>query len=598
MTFLRAKPERVVASVRVSTRGRAPEPDLLPAGLPPSGRYVALDTDKLRGGYYTPAALAAWMCRWAVRDASDSVLEPSCGDGVFVAAAAARLRALGAAPAAIGGQLRGVELVPAEADKARARLADAAGDAAADAAIITGEFFAWWAGAGRGRYAAVLGNPPFIRYQSFPEPARGRAMALMTALGLRPNRLTNIWAPFVVAAAEAVAPGGRMALVVPAELLQVSYATQLRAFLTERFATLTIVACNELIFENAQQEVILLLADGALPDRRAGHVCQVVVVEAPSVADLLARDPDRLRADAEPKDVRGGREKWLKYFLTSREIALLRALRDHPRIVPLGRLAEVDVGIVTGANEVFVLAAAEIAGRCLDGMTRRLVSKSAQLRGSILGDAEWQALAAEGARVHLLDIRPDARGRIPLAARDYVAAAERRDLHRGYKCRIRSPWYQVPAIWSPDAFLFRQIHDFPRLVLNEAGATSTDTIHRVRVRGGSAAALVAGGFTHLTAASAEIEGRSYGGGVLELEPTEAETLLFPDAAALAAALPLAEADRLIRDGRLAALLMENDRLVLRGALGLSEAECVVLREAWSRMKDRRTGRRRRPRVTA
>ena len=580
MTYLRARPQPALPLGPVS--GGAPT-------IAPPGRYLAGEADKLRGGYYTPAPLAEWMCRWALREAGATVLEPSCGDGAFLAAAAMRLSALGAGRAQMGRQLRGVELVACEADKARARLTGVV----PAGAVVTAEFFDWWAGAGRARFAAVIGNPPFIRYQSFPEPARARAMALMSRLGLRPNRLTNIWVPFVVAAAEATAPGGRMALVVPAELLQVSYATQLRAFLTTRFARLTIVACNELIFHKAQQEVLVLLAEGAAADGRGEAACQVSVVEASGAAALLGSDPDRLIAGAEPKDVRGGREKWLKYFLTGREIGLLRALREHPGIARLGDLAEVDVGIVTGANEVFALSAADIAAHGLDGMTVRLVSKSAQLRGAVLSEAEWRQLAAADARVHLLDIRPDSRGRIPGAARAYLAEAERRGLHEGYKCRIRDPWYRVPAVWSPDAFLFRQIHDFPRLVANEAGAASTDTIHRVRARGVGAAALVAGGFTHLTAASAEIEGRSYGGGVLELEPTEAEALLFPAAGALGAALPLAEADRLIRAGRLDAVLAENDRLVLREAIGLSAAECSCLREAWQRMRNRRTGRRRR-----
>ena len=88
----------------------------------------------------------------------------------------------------------------------------------------------------------------------------------MTELGLKPNRLTNIWVPFVVAAAASLRPGGRLALVLPAELLQVSYAAQLRSFLIDRFSRIDIIACNELLFDKAEQEVVLLLADGALAD--------------------------------------------------------------------------------------------------------------------------------------------------------------------------------------------------------------------------------------------------------------------------------------------------------------------------------------------
>ena len=102
--------------------------------------------------------------------------------------------------------------------------------------------------------------------------------------------------------------------------------------------------------------------------------------------------------------------------------------------------------------------------------------------------------------------------------------------------------------------------------------------------------VVARTYTYLTAASAEIEGRSYGGGVLELEPTEATSLLVP--AELGNALPTYECDRLIREDRLADVLLHNERAILRDLLGLSGRECVQLKVIWEKMRDRRLSRRR------
>src|SRR5690606_25155195 len=157
--------------------------------------------------------------------------------------------------------------------------------------VETSDFFSWWTRPERPLFDAVVGNPPFIRYQSFPEPHRSRAMEIMNAQGLSPNRLTNIWVPFVVAAAAALRPGGRMALVLPAELLQVSYAAQLRSFLTDRFARIDLIACNELFFEKAEQEVLLLLADEARPVPSASNPCKVNLTESDTVADIVRRTP-------------------------------------------------------------------------------------------------------------------------------------------------------------------------------------------------------------------------------------------------------------------------------------------------------------------
>ena len=64
------------------------------------------------GSYYTPAALAEPLTRWAVRAASDSVLDPSCGDGAFLTQAVDRLLSLGADPRRLPDQVAGVELDP------------------------------------------------------------------------------------------------------------------------------------------------------------------------------------------------------------------------------------------------------------------------------------------------------------------------------------------------------------------------------------------------------------------------------------------------------------------------------------------------------
>lgn len=40
-----------------------------------------LSAEKLRGGYYTPKPIADFLCRWSIDNSTQTVLEPSCGDG-------------------------------------------------------------------------------------------------------------------------------------------------------------------------------------------------------------------------------------------------------------------------------------------------------------------------------------------------------------------------------------------------------------------------------------------------------------------------------------------------------------------------------------
>ena len=64
-------------------------------------------------------------------------------------------------------------------------------------------------------------------------------------------------------------------------------------------------------------------------------------------------------------------------------------------------------------------------------------------------------------------------------------------------------------------------------------------------------------------------------------------------AVLNGAMPLAECDRLTRAGRLDDVLEENARIVLMGHMGLPKADCFLLRDIWTKMRDRRMARRRR-----
>jgi adenine-specific DNA-methyltransferase len=554
------------------------------------GRFADLDADKLRGGYYTSSEVATWLCAWAIRSSKDRVLEPSCGDGAFLEVAAKRYAELGARGPTIAKQLIGIEILATEAARARARVKDLLGPGVRDV-VETGDFFGWFQQNKQPPFDAVVGNPPFIRYQSFPEPHRSRAMAIMAEQGLSPNRLTNIWVPFVVAAASSLQPGGRLALVLPAELLQVSYAAQLRSFLTDRFARIDIVACNELFFEKAEQEVVLLLADGALAAASEANCCRVTMTESRTLAEITNRLPSVVLAAAQPKTIRHDNEKWLKYFLTEREITFMRALRDASVTANLSSHASVDVGVVTGKNEFFVLTSEQVAALRLESYTAPLISRSVHLKGAVVGKGDWKTMAAAGDRVHLLHLAPINGTKLSGALARYIRSGEGAEVNKGYKCSIRTPWYAVPSVWTPDGFLFRQIYDFPRAVLNKAGATSTDTIHRITCNADKPERVIANTYTWLTAASAEIEGRSYGGGVLELEPTEAERLLMP--AQLNGAMPLAECDRLTRAGRLDDVLEENARIVLMGHMGLSQADCHLLRDIWAKMRDRRMARRRR-----
>jgi len=542
---------------------------------------------KLRGGYYTPGAIAEFLADWAIQEPSARVLEPSCGDGSFLKACAARLRSLGAARAAVTEQITAVELVGDEAAKAEQAVASVLGHRA-KMKVLRGDFFTrGLKSIGAERFDAVLGNPPFIRYQNFTEPQREAAFSLLASYGLRPNRLTNAWLPFVVLGVELLKPIGRLAMVIPAELLQVNYAAELRQYLSDSFARLTVFTFKRLLFAEIQQEVVLLCGE-----RDGGRSSGIRTIELNSLADLVSYQHTPFEHE-HLKPLDHSRDKWTQYFLTTTEIRLLRSMKKNAGLLCLGQLADVDVGVVTGLNEFFVLGKSDVDKLDAEEFVSRLVARSGHLRGIIFSAEDWNRNVEGSLPAYLLSVPNLPLKRLPMQLRDYIAGGEAKGWNLGFKCRIREPWYSVPSVWIPDGFMLRQIHDFPRIIVNKANATSTDTIHRVRVHlGVDIAQLAAAAVNSLTFAFAEVVGRSYGGGVLELEPGEAEELPIPYSGA--ANLDVSRVDSLLREGEYERALDYSDEIVLIRGLGISRADARRLRCIWQSLRDRRAGRKVRP----
>ncbi|HEX5252581.1 MAG TPA: class I SAM-dependent methyltransferase [Mycobacterium sp.] len=512
---------------------------------------AAASADKVRGGYYTPAPVARFLAGW-VRAAGPKIVEPSCGDGAI-------LREL----AGLSDQVQGVELIADEAAKSR-RFAP----------VDAESLFAWLATAEAGGWDGVAGNPPYIRFGNWPSRQRDPALALMRRAGLRPSRLTNAWVPFVVASTMLVRDGGRVGLVLPAELLQVTYAAQLRDFLLTRFRDITLVTFERLVFDGILQEVVLFCGVAGTGPARIRTV-HLEDADALAGADLDVRSAPALLHE---------NEKWTKYFLDPAAIRLLRELKGSGTLTRLGSVAEVDVGIVTGRNAFFTLTDAQAGELGLRSHCVPLVSRSAQLSGLIYDtDCRASDLAA-GQRSWLLNAP---REPADPALRAHIRAGEAAGVHRGYKCSIRKPWWATPSLWAPDLFLLRQIHRAPRLTVNAAAATSTDTVHRVRLNADiEPSALAAVFHNSVTFAFAEIMGRSYGGGVLELEPREAEQLPIPPPAYADAELAC-DVDLLLKANEVEKALDVVDRRVLIDGLGLPAGAVADCRAAWASLRDRR-----------
>ena len=172
-------------------------------------------------------------------------------------------------------------------------------------------------------------------------------------------------------------------------------------------------------------------------------------------------------------------------------------------------------------------------------------------------------------------------------------------MHRAYKCRKRSPWWRVPLVPPADLLLTYMNADTPRLTTNRARAHHLNSVHGVYLRPGRRALgadlLPLASLNTMTLLGAETVGRSYGGGMLKLEPKEADLLPVPAPDLLATYRDALTALRpqvavSLRNGRLTEVARLVDNVLLIGALGMSRSQVASLEKAHRELTARRMAR--------
>jgi hypothetical protein len=172
----------------------------------------------------------------------------------------------------------------------------------------------------------------------------------------------------------------------------------------------------------------------------------------------------------------------------------------------------------------------------------------------------------------------------------YIESGEQNGINKGYKTSIRDDWYVIPSIKVSDALFLRRNNLYPKFVLNEAKAYTTDTMHRVFINNGvNHKAFVVSYYNSLSFAFAEILGRNFGGGVLELMPSEVEGIYLPYRETNENLFE--RVDQMIRDKKSADEILDvTDKELLQKGMGLSDDEIMMARSIWHKLMGRRLNR--------
>lgn len=525
---------------------------------------------KLRGGYYTPRPLVEFC--WArVAElqprARPSVLEPSAGDGRFFSSPNVLPR-LGAVTA--------VEIDPAEAAKCQNVLARHT----ENHQVIRASFLRWVLDNDE-LFDVAVGNPPFLRFQFVSDDDRAAAALLGLKLGLQFEGVSNLWMPIVLGALAKLAVGGAAAFIIPAELFSVMSATAVRRWITENFDRARIDFFPPGEFPGVLQEVVIF--SGRRVQQGTGSLDVEIVQHSHN-------EP----AQRWTSSAKGSDHSWMHLLLAPSQRRALAAAKELPSFRYLRDVARLQVSIVTGANDYFCVDQATLEEFKLERWAIPMLPRQRHATG-LRWTKRDQAKLPKDSNLWMLHFSEDRPSPLQSASvRRYLDHAVELGIPERYKCRVRSPWYRVPDVWAGDLLLSKRSHRFPRVLRNDARIFTTDTIYRGRMLPayrGRDSDLVAGFHNSVTLLTSELEGRSYGGGVHELVPSEIGRLAVPmvqdfgkhlqDLDAYARSISRDDDEKLID---------VTDALLLKSDVGLTNEVLAEIREAREALLQRRLDR--------
>lgn len=531
---------------------------------------------KARGKYYTPLQLADAMVKFFVSDNTKKILEPSCGKGVFLDSMDKK------------GLLGNVEKFTAvEVNAKTIEKAKNKYKFVKNIEFINDDFFNFYnQNKENNKYDLIIGNPPYIKYQLLSSFQRQTLSSILVSHGMKANKLINMWVGFLVACTHMLNSTGRIVFVIPAELLQVNYAKDLRCFLLKQFKNITLITFKKLVFPQVSQEVMVFVGE------KDGDKKGVKVIELGDLDDFSSLD---LKSE-NYQPIQNAKEKWTRFFISSEENRIINHIKNDAKFLPFSAFGTINVGVTTGNDKYFSIDKEVCEKYKLKETTLPLVGKNSHIHGAYFTKSDWEKNVKRGERAKLITFPSKPLAKYPKEHQEYVELGEKNKVHRGYKCFIREQWYVVPSVWIPDAFFPKFNYLYPKLAINKCEAISISSVNRIKLNDDiDTDTLLLSYYNSISFVFTEICGRSYGKGVLSISPGEIRNIMLPvlkDFPKNKKRELVQKIDIAIRENKDIEIILDLiDREVLVKYLGLDIQLCISCRTAWKKLQQRRIGRR-------
>jgi len=375
-----------------------------------------------------------------------------------------------------------------------------------------------------GQFAGIIANPPYVKAHRL-DYAEGTWRAFEERLGTHLDRLTNLYALFLLKIWQDLAPHGRAAILLPAEFLNANFGEEIKERLLKEICPpgLVVFAPTLNLFEDALTTSAILFLEKSRPVPRS-----MIAIRADSLREAKSFVDYLLGADAPPlsgcyrlSDFRPD-EKWLNTFFNG------SASTGAPVFArTVGDYFACRRGIATGANDFFCLSKSSMHEHGLASVhVEPCLTKATDAEGLVFSSDKFASLATTDRRCYLLNPRENG-----AALQAYLNAGEKLGIPNRHLPSHRPVWYlpenrAVAEIWV--AVFSRGTVKY---ILNASGAKNLTCFHGLYAKPGSEnlAPLMTFFLNSRWGSEAFSKvNRYYGDGLNKLEPKDVESLACPE----------------------------------------------------------------------
>ncbi|HNR35281.1 MAG TPA: N-6 DNA methylase [Candidatus Hydrogenedentes bacterium] len=484
--------------------------------------WIKRETLRVKGQFWTPDWTADFMAAYVLQDKPDRLLDPALGGGVFFHAAKRHAKA----------HKYEVALFGRDIDKNI--LAEARSLGLSDADLRNVEIRDFVLDPPAETFPAIIVNPPYIRHHRLSAEQKEllRGFARM-ATGRDIDGRAGLHVYFLIRSLLALAPGGRLAFIVSADICEGVFSSVLWQWICSRYRLDAVVTFTPEAtpFPGIDTNALVFLIGNKDPVTTFTWIrCK-----EPNASELIHCLLGNKRRKYSGLDV------YLRTISEALETGLSRPPTDNTAYTyRLGDFASVMRGIVTGDNDFFFMTHSKATKLGIpDSLFVKAIGRTRDIEGETIVSEDIRRLESAGRPTRLLHINGVPFNELPLAVQRYLREGEEKGLPQKTLIKTRKPWYRMEARQVPPLLFAYLGRRNARFIRNLAGVVPLTCLLCVYPKD-TTSEFVEGLWSVLsnpkTIENLRKVGKTYGSGAIKVEPRALERLPLPDNLVRAAGL--------------------------------------------------------------